>query len=68
MLQVGSKVIRVDAWDAEIKSFEAVIDDFNIRGQRDQINHPGFLTKFKFCPDCGANLSTLQLCQLDWKS
>ncbi|WP_338924763.1 hypothetical protein V0M98_34655 (plasmid) [Pseudomonas silesiensis] len=39
-------------WNQKLADFIAVVDDFNVRGQRDQINHPGFVTEFNFCPYC----------------
>ncbi|GIK45007.1 MAG: hypothetical protein BroJett012_09100 [Betaproteobacteria bacterium] len=65
---IARKQIRVSDWDAAVTAFEAVIDDFNIRGQRDEIPHPGWCTKFKFCPECGAPLDGLSLRNPDWES
>jgi hypothetical protein len=31
----------------------AKVDDFNVRGQRDQICHPGHIAEYKFCTHCG---------------
>lgn len=41
-------------WNEKLLAFIAKVDDFNVRGQRDQINHPGYVHEFKFCPLCGA--------------
>lgn len=68
MGDIARKQIHISEWDAAVTAFEAVIDDFNIRGQRDQIEHPGWCTKFKFCPECGASLDGLVLRDPDWKS
>lgn len=65
---ISRKPIRVLDWEAGVSAFEAVIDDFNIRGQRDEIQHPGWCIKFKFCPECGRSLSELNLRDLNWKS
>ena len=65
---ISGKTIRCADWDAAVTAFENVIDDFNVRGQREQIPHPGWCTKFKFCPDCGASLADLGLRDPDWKS
>lgn len=65
---IGSALVRVNDWDAGLAAFVAKIDDFNIRGQRDQVEHPGFLTKFKFCTECGADLSGVPLAELWWTS
>lgn len=40
-------------WNERLAAFVAKVDDFNVRGQRDQINHPGHVSEFKFCPRCG---------------
>lgn len=65
---IAGKLIHLDAWDEAVTAFEAKIDDFNIRGQREQVNHPGFLTVCTFCPDCGSSLSEIEIRQPDWKS
>ncbi|MNO08244.1 hypothetical protein D3C81_2307980 [compost metagenome] len=39
-----------------LMAFVAKVDDFNVRGQRIQINHPGFIAEFKFCPKCGLRI------------
>ena len=48
--------VRGADWDAAVLRFEAVIEDFNVRGQRDQINHPGWCAPYSFCTACGARL------------
>jgi hypothetical protein len=48
--------VSVGDWNKKLLAFMAVVDDFNVRGQRDQINHPGFVTEFHFCPQCGAKI------------
>ena len=40
--------------------------DFNVRGQRDEISHPGFIVEFKFCPDCGEALDRQSLSLLTY--
>lgn len=62
--QVGAKVVLLSEWDGAVTAFGLIIDDFNIRGQRDQINHPGWCTKFLFCPQCGSDLRGLDLREL----
>ncbi|MDH0609851.1 hypothetical protein N5D28_13290 [Stutzerimonas stutzeri] len=42
-------------------TFVAKVDDFNVRGQRDQINHPGFIVEYKFCPHCGQPIDRVAL-------
>jgi hypothetical protein len=41
-------------WNEKLIAFMAVIDDFNVRGQRYQVAHPGQIDEYKFCPQCGA--------------
>lgn len=65
---MGSVIVKVNDWDVELKAFVAKIDDFNIRGQRQQVNHPGIFERFAFCPKCGADLSALVLTPLNWTS
>lgn len=59
--QIGSKVVKISEWNDAVIAFGLVIHDFNIRGQRDQINHPGWCSKFKFCPQCGGDLRHINL-------
>jgi hypothetical protein len=59
--QIGSKTVHHSEWDDAVIAFGLAIDDFNIRGQRQQVNHPGWCTKFKFCPQCGNDLRGLDL-------
>jgi hypothetical protein len=46
-------VVHAKDWNQKLAQFVEKVFDFNIRGQRDQINHPGFITEFTFCPECG---------------
>lgn len=66
--EISRKVIRLSEWESSVIAFEAVIDDFNVRGRRVQIEHPGWCIKFKFCPECGMPLESLGLRNLNWKS
>lgn len=43
-------------WNDRLLEFLRKVEDFNVRGQRDQINHPGFVAEFKFCPECGGRI------------
>lgn len=45
-----------DDWNDRIVAFAAKVEDFNVRGQRMQVNHPGFLVEFNFCPNCGRSI------------
>lgn len=48
----GVEVVA-ENWNESLTTFVAKVDDFNVRGQRDQISHPGFIVEYKFCPHCG---------------
>lgn len=43
-------------WNDRLLEFVRKVDDFNVRGQRDQINHPGYVAEFRFCPLCGGRI------------
>jgi hypothetical protein len=60
----GNRSVLVKDWEAERVRFQAVIEDFNVRGQRQQINHPGWFTRHNFCSECGADLRSLPLAPL----
>lgn len=66
--EIGGQLVRLADWDAAVVAFEAVIDDFNVRGQRQQINHPGRLTEFAFCTECGRSLANEVRRKLAWTS
>jgi hypothetical protein len=44
--------VTAEDWNQKLGEFVDKVFDFNIRGQRDQINHPGFIQEFNFCPYC----------------
>lgn len=50
---VSNTVVYQDEWDAQLIELVARVFDFNTRGQRYQVSHPGFDVPFKFCPACG---------------
>lgn len=56
-----TEIVKSQDWNRRLMEFVALVDDFNVRGQRDQINHPGFIVEFKFCPVCGAALDRAAL-------
>lgn len=58
-IQIGSDSIVLAEVERAAYDFYCVLADFNIRGQVDEISHPGFLTEFKFCPSCGSPVSVL---------
>lgn len=51
---IGHKQHSAATWNAALLDFCVVIQDFNIRGQRDEISHPGYVTESRFCAQCGA--------------
>lgn len=48
-------------WNERLAAFIVKVEDFNVRGQRDQISHPGHVTEFKFCPVCGQSIDRAAL-------
>lgn len=66
--EIARKLIYKADWDKAVMEFEVVVDDFNVRGQRDEIPHPGWCIKFQFCPHCGKSLADLNLREPDWRS
>lgn len=65
---IAIESVRYTDWEREILAFEKKIDDFNIRGQRDQIPHPGFAEIFRYCPECGASLESFAIRKPQWGS
>lgn len=53
---IGSKSILQKDWDQAVRDFEVVIEDFNVRGRKFQVNHPGFVHPAKFCMKCGRKI------------
>lgn len=60
----GSRTVLVQSWEQERLRFLELIEDFNVRGQRQQVNHPGWFTRYNFCTECGADLRALTLAPL----
>lgn len=54
---IGSTVVTEENIEQVALEFYAKVADFNIRGGFDQVNHPGFLTEFPHCPNCGEKLT-----------
>lgn len=48
-------------WNDRLATFIGKVKDFNVRGQRDQISHPGHVSEFKFCPMCGLSIDRAAL-------
>lgn len=59
--EIARNTIKLSEWSLKTKEFEVKIADFNERGQRQQIAHPGWSTRFKYCPFCGACLADLDI-------
>lgn len=53
---IASCEVTETAWDKAVSDFELKIIDFNTRGKRQQINHPGFVKEAKYCRNCGRKL------------
>lgn len=51
---IPPRVQSASEWNESIVSFIAKVEDFNVRGQRYQVNHPGHISEWKFCTQCGA--------------
>lgn len=58
---IANSEVDARCWNKDLMSFVAKVDDFNSRGQRDQINHPGFITEYKFCPRCAQPINRAAL-------
>lgn len=54
---IASSMIHHSEWNVAITAFAAKVHDFNVRGQRVQIEHPGWVHEAKFCPECGSPVS-----------
>lgn len=50
---IGSVQHSAATWNEALLNFCVRIQDFNIRGQRDEISHPGYVTEARFCAQCG---------------
>lgn len=48
--------VRLSDWAAAYAAFEEKVRDFNERGRRQQIPHPGWAMRARYCPECGARL------------
>lgn len=59
---IAGKPVRGSEWGTAIDLFARKVDDFNVRGQRIQIPHPGFVVECKFCYECGRAIDRAGLC------
>lgn len=48
--------VKASEWNAAITELAVKIKDFNERGQRYQVNHPGFVSQYHFCANCGKRI------------
>lgn len=53
---ISGDEVAETAWDKAVSDLEIKITDFNTRGMRQQVNHPGFVLKAKYCRNCGRKL------------
>ena len=58
---ISGKEVRINVWDKQIQSFEARDKSFKARGQNESMDHPGHVTRFNYCPECGANMAGIPL-------
>lgn len=58
---IPHQAVTAKDWNQSLARFVSKVDDFYTRGQRDQINHPGFCKEFNFCPDCGDAIDRVAL-------
>ena len=52
----GDGFVAAAEWNVKLAAFAIKVVDFNNRGQREQIAHPGFIQEFRFCPVCGKQI------------
>lgn len=45
-----------EEWNKALMEFAAKVHDFNERGKRMEVPHPGFIDEFRYCPECGQPL------------
>jgi len=58
---IATKSVRYADLDSTMTALEAEIEHFNVRGRTHEVPHPGFVTRFKFCPECGTALQALDV-------
>ncbi|MFL1449189.1 hypothetical protein ACI77O_12410 [Pseudomonas tritici] len=58
---IPNQVAKAKDWNQKLIDFIAAVEDFNVRGQRDQITHPGTVQEAKFCADCGAKIDRVAM-------
>lgn len=56
--RIGSLAVTQEEFGQAARAFYLKVADFNIRGGFDQVEHPGFLSEFEFCPQCGGKLNS----------
>lgn len=50
---IAGRMVRKSEWNVAVREFAKVVDDFNVRGQRVEVPHPGFIQPFTYCTECG---------------
>lgn len=64
VLVVSGKPITKSQASKAIAELAEKVADFNIRGQFQQINHPGFIEPVRFCAHCGQAVSQ----EINWEA
>lgn len=55
---IGCKKIKVSRWTEELKNFDKVIEEWDVKNRRFQVPHPGFVHAANFCEKCGNKIVT----------
>lgn len=55
---IANKPYTAAQWPEAMRAFARVVQDFNVRGQRDEIPHPGYEYTAQYCVHCGAKLDS----------
>jgi hypothetical protein len=56
---IANQPYNASEWETALEAFVNKVHDFNVRGQREEIPHPGWVQTFKFCPECGESLENI---------
>jgi len=65
---IGTESVKLNDCEKKLAEFTLKIDDFNTRGMRMQVSHPGRAYPLNFCLCCGASLAGVELPKLTWNS
>ncbi|KQW19752.1 MULTISPECIES: hypothetical protein [Pseudomonas] len=58
---IPDELIKANDWNKRLIEFAKTIDEFNECGQSVQIEHPGYVSEFNYCPECGQRLDRVAL-------